>query len=787
MRRILLFALFFIIASSFQAENLPDSNLISIVPKPAMMKTGAGKFIINPSTLVLVKGNDEEVMRIAKFFADRIRYSGGPLLQAREFAKEDKNLPAIIFDRQLNRLSLPDEGYELKIAPKQVSIVAKTGAGLFHAVQTLFQLLPSEISGNNLPSTYKELALPVVKITDYPRYSYRGMHLDVCRHFFPKEFIKRYIDLIAMYKMNTFHWHLTDDQGWRIEIKKYPKLTEIGAWRVDHEDMPWNERPLQQPGEKATYGGFYTQDEIREIVQYAADRYITVIPEIEMPAHCVAALAAYPKLSCSGGPFTVPPGSYWPNVDIFCAGNDSVFAFLEDVLSEVMDLFPSKYIHIGGDEADKSEWLKCPKCQNRIKTERLKDEKELQSYFIKRIEKYIVSKNRKMIGWDEILEGGIAPEATVMSWRGVEGGIAAARQGHDAIMTPGSHCYFDHYQADPAFEPKAIGGFTTLKKVYSFEPTPAELTPAEAKHILGAQGNLWTEFISTPSHVEYMAVPRMIALAEVTWSPKKLRNWKDFQKRMQKQYIRLQRMKVNFSKGSFRVDVSTTFNPKTQTVNLILGSEQLNVPIHYTLDGNDVTPKSPVYTEAVNVKSNGVIRAGLFEDGKLREKAVEMPLIYHHAIGKPVKYLSEFSYRYPASGDEAMTDGLRGTVNHRDGFWHGYQGNNVDLIIDLGKVMPVNSVQTNFLQNQKSWIFLPEVVEYSLSSDGKKYHSFNEVLNKISQKEEQAIIQPFNFQFMENTKARYIRVKAKNPGKCPAWHEGAGEPSWIFIDEVVVF
>jgi hexosaminidase len=452
-----------------------------------------------------------------------------------------------------------------------------------------------------------------------------------------------------------------------------------------------------------------------------------------------------------------------------------------------MALFPSKYIHIGGDEADKTNWKKCPKCQSRIKNEQLKDEKELQSYFIRRIEKFIVANDRKMIGWDEILEGGLAPEATVMSWRGVEGGISAARQGHDAIMTPTSHCYFDYYQADPATEPEAIGGFTTLKKVYDYEPTPAELTEKEARHILGAQGNLWTEYIPTPSQAEYMAIPRMIALAEVTWTQSNLKNWNDFQKRMPEHFIRLQKMQVNFSRGSFKVDVNTRFDPKKQAAVLVLESEQPGLPIYYTLDGDDVTEKSPQYTEPVEIKGNGIIRAGIFMNGKLMEKLIEMQLVFHKATGKPVEYKTSYSYRYPAAGAGALTDGLRGTANHRDGYWQGYHGKNMDIIIDLGKEMAVNTVQTNFLQNQKSWIFLPDMVEYSLSSDGKKYHSFNEVLHKVSPKEEKAIIQPFNFQFLENTKARYIRVKAKSMGKCPAWHEGAGEDCWVFVDEVVVF
>lgn len=787
MRRALFLCLLLLVPFAFQANKLPDSTSTSIVPKPLRMKPGTGQFLINRFTVILIKGTDEEATRIAKVFAERIRYAGGPILEVREMTGNDKNLPAMVFSRQLQRSSIPDEGYELKITPKQVLLTAKTGAGLFHGVQTLFQLLPADISGRNLPMSKKEWELPAVIITDYPRFPYRGMHLDVSRHFFPKEFIKRYIDLIAMYKMNTFHWHLTDDNGWRIEIKKYPKLMQIGAWHVDHEDKPWGERPAQLPGEKATYGGYYTQDEIREIVQYAADRYVTVIPEIEMPAHSVEVLAAYPQFSCTGGPFTVPPGSYWPNIDILCAGNDSVFTFLEDVLTEVIALFPSNYIHVGGDEADKTNWKKCPKCQERIKAQGLKDEKELQSYFIKRIEKFIISKNRKIIGWDEILEGGIAPEATVMSWRGVEGAIAAARQGHDAIMTPSSYCYFDYYQADPAFEPKAIGGFITLKKVYSFEPVPNELNAQEAKHILGVQGNVWAEFIPTPAHAEYMALPRMIALAEVGWSSENARNWTDFRQRMTDQFIRLDNMKVNYSKGSFKAEVNTQFDKKTNTVRVILGSEQLDVPIRYTIDGNEVKPTSPLYTAPFEIKSNGVIKAGLFVDGQLKEKTTELPLIFHLAIAKPVKYITGYSERYQASGDQALTDGLRGSVNHRDGLWQGFLGNDLDVIVDLGREVPVNSVQMNFIQNQRSWIFLPEVVEYSLSSDGKKYHSFNEVVNKISSKEEQPFIQPFNFQFMANTKARYIRVKAKNPGKCPPWHEGAGEPSWLFTDEIVVF
>ncbi len=760
---------------------------VNIIPAPAEIKLKPGSFTFTPQTLMLISKRDNDLKQVAMFFTDHLRITGGPQIQLRQYAETDQNTQAVILAFPEDISKFKAEGYELKITPNQVVIHAVTGAGFFYGIQSLIQLLPAFYCAPEVNGDAITWSVPCLEIKDHPRFPYRGMHLDVSRHFFPKEFVKRYIDLIAMYKMNTFHWHLTDDNGWRIEIKKYPKLTTIGAWHVDHENLPWRERPAQKPGEPATYGGFYTQDDIREVVAYAAQRYVTIIPEIEMPAHSVEVLAAYPQFSCTGGPFTVPAGSYWPNIDILCAGNDSVFTFLQDVLTEVMTLFPSTYIHVGGDEADKTNWKKCEKCQARIKSEELKDEKELQSYFIKRMEKFIVSKGRKMIGWDEILEGGLAPEATVMSWRGVEGGIAAARQGHDAIMTPGSHCYFDYYQANPDFEPKAIGGFTTLKKVYSYEPIPAELTEKEAAHILGAQGNVWTEFIPTTAHVEYMAVPRMIALAEVVWSPKHLRNWAGFRMRMNDQFKRLDCMKVNYCKGSYKVDIKTSHDPKSKQMKVSLESEQPGIPILYTLDGNDPSSKSQIYTEPFPITGNGYIKAGLFVDGVLKEKFTEMPVIFHHAIGKPIKYITPYSYRYPASGEGALTDGLRGSVNHRDGNWQGYLGNDMEIIIDLGKVVPINTVQTNFTQNQKSWIFLPSLVEYSLSPDGKKFHSINEVLNTVSQKEEKAIIQPFTYQFSSNTKARFIKVKAKNIGKCPAWHEGAGEDCWIFADEVVVF
>jgi len=424
-------------------------------------------------------------------------------------------------------------------------------------VQTVRQLLPAAIENSSAVKGTK-WSIPCVTVTDYPRFAWRGMHLDVSRHFFDVAFIKRYIDLLAMHKMNVFHWHLVDDQGWRIEIKKYPHLTEVGAWRVDREDKPWNSRMPQQPGEKATYGGFYTQEEIKEVVAYAAERHINVVPEIEMPAHVGSAMAAYPEYSCTGGPFTVPPGGVWPITDIYCAGKEETFSFLEDVLTEVMELFPSPYIHIGGDEADKTEWKKCPLCQARIRKEGLKDEAELQSYFIRRIEAFISSNGRHLIGWDEILEGGLAPGAAVMSWQGFEGGVAAAKTGHNAVMTPVSHCYFNIYQGDPSTEPPSYRGLLTLKKVYSFEPVPAELTPEEAKYIIGAQGCLWTEYVTDSKTAEYMILPRLTALSEVVWSAPENRSWEGFSTRLLKMMEHFDAMGVSYSKGSYRVEMAAS-------------------------------------------------------------------------------------------------------------------------------------------------------------------------------------------------------------------------------------
>jgi hexosaminidase len=506
------------------------SQPVSIIPQPVSVKQASGKFIITAKTVIVTKDPEEE--KAADFFNGYLQSVYGFKLEKGSSAKN--NYIRLNTKKFIQKPS--SDAYTLMVTSSGVTITGDTYPGTFYGIQSLIQLLPVTKS--------TVLNIPTVTITDAPRFNYRGMMLDVGRHFFPLPVVKKFIDYIALHKMNYFHWHLTDDQGWRIEIKKYPRLTEIGSTRnntiIGHYPGTGNDN--------TPHGGFYTQDEIREVVQYAADRFITVVPEIEMPGHAEAALTAYNWLGCPGtGPYKVE-GTWGVFNNVFCAGKDSTFQFLQDVIDEVLELFPSPYIHVGGDECPKTNWKKCPLCQARIKAEGLKDEHGLQSYFVQRMEKYINGKGRKIIGWDEILEGGLAPNATVMSWRGEEGGIDAAKQNHDVVMTPGAWVYFDHAQVEKD-DSLTIGGFLPLGKVYGYEPIPKELNAEQAKHVLGGQANLWTEYITNLPKIEYMIFPRMSALSEVLWSPKNQRNWKLFLPRLQRQYKRYELWKSNYSKA----------------------------------------------------------------------------------------------------------------------------------------------------------------------------------------------------------------------------------------------
>ena len=601
------------------------------------------------------------------------------------------------------------------------------------------------------------------------------MHLDCARHFFPKEFVKKYIDYLAMYKMNTFHWHLTDDQGWRIEIKKYPKLTEVGAWRNGSMIGHYSDQKFDDK----RYGGFYTQDDIKEIVAYANQRHITIIPEIEMPGHAVAALAAYPEYSCTGGPFEV--GKTWGVLDdVFCP-KDETFTFLENILSEVIALFPSNYIHIGGDESPKVRWKVCPNCQKRIKDENLKDEHELQSYFIQRIEKFVNSKGRKIIGWDEILEGGLAPNAAVMSWRGTEGGIAAAKQNHFVVMSPGSHCYFDHYQGEPKNEPIAFGGYTTVEKVYSFNPTPKELSSDEAKYILGAQANLWTEYIETPSHAEYMIFPRMLALSEVVWGTSNPEKFTDFQNRMIQHFDVFDKKGINYSKSIF--EITTKVKPSTSRNGVLfeLKSATNSNGIRYTTDGSNPNSSSIPYSNPIEIAEGQTIKAALFENEKQKSATIEQRFFWSKAVGKKITLINQSHENYSIGGALTLVDGIIGNKSKFGRDWLGFSGKDLNATIDLVKSETINKVTLCVLESQGSWIYFPKNIEVLISNDGQNFESVAQLnSSEIKDLKGEVVLE------VKSKKAQFIKVIATNLGKISDGNPGAGSDAWLFVDEIGV-
>ena len=580
------------------AEGANEGKTFSLVPAPVSVEPLPGSFPIHPGTSVAVDAGSPALKEIGRFLASRLRESTGyalPLDTAWTGTAIKGARDAIVLSLAPRKAAIADESYELSVAKTGIRITAAGAAGAFYALQTLFQLLPPEFE-HAAPVYGVAWEVPCVRIQDAPRFSWRGMHLDVGRHFFGKKFVEEYIDLISRYKFNVFHWHLTEDQGWRIEIKKYPKLTTVGSWRKE------------TMGDGQPHGGFYTQDEIREVVAYARNRFVTIVPEIEMPGHSTAALASYPELSCTGGPFEVQ--TRWRVFDdVYCAGNEKTFAFLQDVLTEVMDLFPGEFVHIGGDECPKTRWKVCPLCQARMKAEGLATEHELQSYFVRRIEKFLNAHGKRLIGWDEILEGGLPPNATVMSWRGIDGGIAAATSGHDVVMTPTSNCYFDYFQGLTG-EPGPVGEYLPLERVYAYEPVPPGLTGDQARHVLGAQGNVWTEQMPDTRKVEYMAFPRACAMSEVVWSPAAKRDFRDFSSRMAGQYDRLVARGINVRipppsgfEGTYVLYRDTSISILSQ----VRGSA-----VRYTTDGTDPVLSSPPPAGPLSIRTSTTIKARTF-------------------------------------------------------------------------------------------------------------------------------------------------------------------------------
>jgi len=751
---------------------------INVIPKPAKTTLKDGFVDLKQvNELLLASGSKAEnaIADIIKGFLSPIKNlsikTGGVRLPNSLFIKIDSSL------------SLGEEGYGLSIdRNNSIEIKSVSYAGLFYGYQTFRQICEPDLEGGKNEDFTK---IPCLEIVDEPIFSYRGMHLDVSRHFFDVDFIKTYIDMIALHKMNVFHWHLTDDNGWRIEIDKYPLLAEKSAWRIDRRNEPWKEQSPAKENEEATYGGYYTKEEIREVVDYAASKNIMVIPEIEMPGHTSEVFAAYPELSCKGEYIPVNPGSYWPNIDIFCSGKEEVFEFLENVLQEVIELFPGPYVHIGGDEADKEIWESCPRCQKRILDEGLLDEHELQSWFIKRIEKFIVSKDKKLVGWDEILEGGLAKTATVMSWRGMKGGIQSAKAGHDVIMCPTSHCYFDYYQADPENSPAAFGGHTTLKKVYSFDPVPPELSKSERKHVLGAQGNLWTEYVQTPDRAQYRVLPRMSALSEVLWSGPGKNTYEDFYNRLHSLKRKFDNLGWTYAPGSYDVTITVDPNSSKNEHKISLISEKPGETIRYTTDGSEPSMNSQVYHAPIKINQKTLIKASMFINGTQKGKASKKTIYFSKAIGKNVRYNTQYSDRYSGSGPLTLVDGLTGSIAHNDNYWQGWIEDDMDVTIDLSKIEDISRVSMGFLESHGSWIFLPTHVIISFSHDDNSYGDQTEIqitdgknggsANRVECESESL-----------NVSARYIKVKAVNRRQCPEWHPGAGGKTWVFSDEIII-
>lgn len=661
----------------------------SVIPVPLKMEQGTGSFLLSEKTKLYTNLQGGE----AELWENYLKALPVQLKEAR--MKDRKQMLFLLITPKTPQLPSP-ESYTLSVTSQRIEIRATSGAGLFYGMQTLLQLMQ--------PTSTGSYSVPSVEIEDTPRFAYRGLMLDVSRHFSTKEFIKKQIDALAYYKINRLHLHLTDAAGWRLEIKKYPLLTDFAAWRTDPTWKKWwnGGRKYLRYDEPGASGGYYTQDDIREILEYARQHYITVIPEIEMPSHSEEVLAAYPQLSCSGEPYK--------NSD-FCVGNEETFTFLENVLTEVMELFPSEYIHVGGDEAGKSAWKTCPKCQKRMKDEHLANVDELQSYLIHRIEKFLNNHGRRLLGWDEILQGGIAPNATVMSWRGEEGGIAAVTSGHHAIMTPGAYCYLDSYQDAPYSQPEAIGGYLPLKKVYAYDPVPASLTAEQAKLVYGVQGNLWVEYIPTPEHVEYMIYPRMLALAEVAWSAPERKSWPDFHTRALSAVADLQK------KGYHPFDLSKEIGSRPESL-------------------------QPVS---------------------------------HLALGKKVIYNSPYSPHYPAQGNTALTDGIRGDWTYGDGSWQGFiSDNRLDVTIDMEKETPIHSVTAAFMQVVGAEVFLPETVIISISDDG---INFTELQKQHFEVSKETPIRFTDISWQGEAKGRYVRYQAQ---------AGSEFGGWIFTDEIIV-
>lgn len=755
------------VACSTQHANVADYN---VIPLPQSVKEGKAAFSLREGVQVVYSEGDESMKRNAAFLCEYVNDATGLSLSSSTDAPAKGNISLVIDTTITN-----PEAYVLSVERGGVTITGSTAAGVFYGIQTLRKSLPTLTEG--------AVGLPEVSITDEPRFAYRGMMLDVGRHFFSVDSVKRYIDMLALHNMNRMHWHLSEDQGWRIEIKRYPELTEIGSMRketvIGRNTGVYDGTP---------YGGYYTQDEARAIVEYAKERYITVIPEIDLPGHMLGALAAYPELGCTGGPYET--WTHWGvSYDVLCAGNDAALEFVKNVLSEIVEIFPSEYIHIGGDECPKVRWKYCPKCQAKIRElgivgdEQHSAEEHLQSYFISSVSEHLASKGRNIIGWDEILEGGLADGATVMAWRGANYGRITASMGNDVIMSPTSHCYLDYYQADPSGEPLAIGGYLPLEKVYSFEPVVKGIEGDAVKHIKGVQGNLWTEYVPTFAHAEYMVLPRMAALAEVAWTKPALKNYSSFVQRVYKLFGTYDLYNYNYAKHLYDITAEVRPNYTRGVLDMTLSTVD-NTPIYYTLDGTEPTAQSALYSDTLRLDASCVVRAVALREGSVTTTFVDT-IKLHKASMKPITMLEPINPSYSFNGAPTLVDGLYGWYNYKNGRWLGFCGNSMVAVIDLLKPTSISSLELSTLVERGDWILDITGLSIETSDDGVTFTPLTEEFYTPSTEQSPNGVIPHSLSF-DPTTARYVKVTAHNIGKLPEWHGAAGNHAYIFVDEIVL-
>ncbi|MBT8274550.1 MAG: beta-N-acetylhexosaminidase [Bacteroidia bacterium] len=744
-----------------------------IIPKPAQMDVGDGVFELTEKTTI----------SFPKIFSSPSNFLINYLKKGANFElilKEPEKADILI---EVDSL-IEDEGYFLDVSKKQILIRANSSTGAFYAFQSLRQLLPPQIESAD-SFKKKKIHIPVVSITDQPKFTYRGMHLDVARHFFPKEFIKEYIAYLAMLKMNYFHWHLTEDQGWRIEIEKFPRLTSHAAYRDETLIGHYNSTPQIFDGKR--YGGYYTKEDIKEIVAFATEHHITIIPEIEMPGHAQAAISAYPELGCAGE--QVPVATKWGVFENIYCPNQKTFAFLKGVLSEVMELFPGEYVHIGGDEAPKKQWQQCAHCQKLIKGLNLKDEHELQSWFIKEIETFLNDNGKKMIGWDEILEGGLAPNATVMSWRGTQGGIEAAKAGHNVIMTPTSHAYFDYYQSDDQGEPLAIGGFLPLEKVYGFNPVPSDLNNEEAKYVLGAQGNVWTEYMKTGEQVEYMIFPRMLAMSEVVWSGpsgNKEENYPEFVNRVENFHDRLNAMQVNYANHLYTIKGAVV--KRNDSVFYELSTPTKGKTIRYSLNADaslyDYSEPIPL-SEDGTLGNKHIIGAAVYKNDSILGNRFVQEIKIHKGVKGSVSLNVEPHPSYGAGGKDALINGISGSdTRYGDSEWLGFWGDDLKILIDLSEERQVNMVKTRFYHAPGQWIYAPKTI--SVTRDFADGASLNTISPIEPDPESTVTTVSLKLKTPIDKQIKKLIIRIPNFGVIPNGKQGAGNKAWTFIDEIII-